>query len=204
MSNSAHIYLHLQTLMNAYHRSAQKRILDLTVSIVALPFALVAVVLGSVLILLTSGGSFLYRQKRVGCDGREFTIYKLRTLKREASDDLSGMRPNDPDLLGVGRFLRIWRIDELPQLLNIIKGDMSWVGPRPERPHIVERCANEIPNYLERHGVLPGITGLAQVNNPDATPNDNAEKLSFDLEYIDKASLWMDLKILWKTVVTIG
>ena len=204
MRNSTPICLHLQTLMNAYHRSAQKRIFDLTFSIVVLPFALVAAVLGSILILVTTGGSFLYCQKRVGRDGKEFTIYKLRTLKRKANDDLSGMRPNDPDLIGVGRFLRIWRIDELPQLLNIIKGDMSWVGPRPERPHIVERCANEIPNYHKRHGVLPGITGLAQVNNPDATPNDNAEKLSFDLEYIDKASLWMDLKILWKTSVTIG
>lgn len=204
MNNSIHICLHLQTLMNAYHRSAQKRIFDLMVSIVALPFALVAVVFGSILILVTTGGSFLYHQKRVGRDGKEFTIYKLRTLKIEASHDLSGMRPNDPDLLGVGRFLRIWRIDELPQLWNIIIGDMSWVGPRPERPHIVERCASEIPNYLERHGVLPGITGLAQINNPDATPNDNAEKLAFDLEYIDKASFWLDLKILWKTLVTIG
>lgn len=190
--------------MNAYHRSAQKRLFDLTFSIVVLPFALVAVVLGSIIILVTTGGSFLYCQKRVGREGKEFTIYKLRTLKMKANDDLSGMRPNDPDLIGVGRFLRIWRIDELPQLLNIFIGDMSWIGPRPERPHIVERCANEIPNYLKRHGVLPGITGLAQVTNPDATPNDNAEKLSFDLEYIDKASFWMDLKILWKTSVTIG
>ena len=102
MRNSTPICLHLQTLMNAYHRSAQKRIFDLTFSIVVLPFALVAVVLGSILILVTTGGSFLYCQKRVGRDGKEFTIYKLRTLKRKAYDDLSGMRPNDPDLIGVG------------------------------------------------------------------------------------------------------
>lgn len=190
--------------MNAYHRSALKRLFDLAVSVVVLPFAFPAVVLGSILVLVTTGGSFIYRQRRIGFTGKEFTIYKLRTLKQSANDDLSGMRPNDPDLIRVGQFLRIWRIDELPQILNILKGEMSWVGPRPERPHIVARCAEEIANYSKRHDVLPGITGLAQIHNPDATPNDNAEKLAFDLEYVQKASFWLDLKILWKTIVTIG
>jgi lipopolysaccharide/colanic/teichoic acid biosynthesis glycosyltransferase len=81
---------------------------------------------------------------------------------------------------------------------------MSWVGPRPERPHIVERCTQNIPNYDKRHDVLPGITGLAQIHNPDATPDDNASKLQHDLEYVRSASLAMDLKILWKTLVAIG
>lgn len=190
--------------MNAYHRSALKRLFDLAVSVVVLPFAFPAVVLGSILVLVTTGGPFIYRQRRIGFKGKEFTIYKLRTLKQSAKDDLSGMRPNDPDLIRVGQFLRIWRIDELPQILNIVKGEMSWVGPRPERPHIVARCAEEIANYSKRHDVLPGITGLAQIHNPDATPNENAEKLAFDLEYVQKASFWLDLKILWKTIVTIG
>ena len=187
--------------MNTYHSGALKRFLDFTVSLVVLPFAFVAVTLGAVLIVLTTGESFFYTQGR---GGREFTIYKLRTLKRSAVDDLSGMRENDPDLIGVGRFLRVWRIDELPQILNILKGDMSWVGPRPERPHIVARCLTEIPNYGDRHLIRPGITGLAQVNDPDATPEHNAAKLEYDLAYLANASIGHDLKILWKTVVAIG
>jgi lipopolysaccharide/colanic/teichoic acid biosynthesis glycosyltransferase len=190
--------------MIAYSQSALKRLFDLAVSFAVLPIALPAMVFGAILVVLTTGGTFIYRQRRVGRNNREFTIYKLRTLKKEASNDLSGMRPNDPDLIPVGQFLRIWRIDELPQILNILIGDMSWVGPRPERPHIVARCVVDIPNYTRRHDVLPGITGLAQIHNPDATPNDNAEKLAFDLEYIEKANFWLDLKILWKTLVTIG
>ena len=190
--------------MNAYHRSALKRLFDLAVSVVVLPFAFPAVVLGSILVLVTTGGPFIYRQRRIGFKGKEFTIYKLRTLKQSAKDDLRGMRPNDPDLIRVGQFLRIWRIDELPQILNILKGEMSWVGPRPERPHIVARCLESIPDYSLRHEVLPGITGLAQIKNPNATPNENSEKLDFDLEYCANASIGMDLKILWKTVVAIG
>ena len=190
--------------MNTYHSGALKRFLDFTVSLVVLPFAFVAVTLGAVLIVLTTGESFFYTQRRIGKGGREFTIYKLRTLKRSAADDLSGMRKNDPDLIGVGRFLRVWRIDELPQILNILKGDMSWVGPRPERPHIVARCLTEIPNYGDRHLIRPGITGLAQVNDPDATPEHNAAKLEYDLAYLANASIGHDLKILWKTVVAIG
>jgi lipopolysaccharide/colanic/teichoic acid biosynthesis glycosyltransferase len=198
------IALHLRLRMIAYSQSALKRLFDLAVSFAVLPIALPAMVFGAILVVLTTGGTFIYRQRRVGRNNREFTIYKLRTLKKEASNDLSGMRPNDPDLIPVGQFLRIWRIDELPQILNILIGDMSWVGPRPERPHIVARCVVDIPNYTRRHDVLPGITGLAQIHNPDATPNDNAEKLAFDLEYIEKANFWLDLKILWKTLVTIG
>ena len=190
--------------MNSYHSGALKRLLDITVSLVFLPFAFIGVTVGAALIVVTTGGPFIYTQRRIGKGGKEFTIYKLRTLKRSASDDLSGMRPNDPDLITIGRFLRIWRIDELPQIFNILLGDMSWVGPRPERPHIVARCLLEIPNYGERHSVLPGITGLAQINDPDATPDQNAAKLEYDLKYVATASFGHDLKILWKTVVAIG
>jgi lipopolysaccharide/colanic/teichoic acid biosynthesis glycosyltransferase len=190
--------------MNAYPNSAPKRLLDIVVSLIALPFAAVAIVLGALAIFLTTGSSIWYTQKRVGKMGREFTLYKLRTLRSTANDDLSGMRPNDPDILWVGSFLRIWRIDELPQIWNILKGEMSWVGPRPERPHIVERCMTEIPNYARRHDVMPGITGWAQIHHPDATPNDNAKKLDYDLEYIQTAGLKKDVLILWKTLVAIG
>ena len=190
--------------MNAYPNSAQKRLLDIVITLVALPFALTAMLFGGIAIFLTTGSKVFYNQRRVGKNGVEFTLYKLRTLKTTASDDLSGMRPNDPDILWVGKFLRIWRIDELPQIWNILKGEMSWVGPRPERPHIVARCASEIPNYAKRHEVVPGITGWAQIHQPDATPNDNAQKLEYDLEYIQMAGLKKDVLILWKTLVAIG
>ncbi len=190
--------------MNSYPNSSLKRLFDVALCLIIWPFAGAAVTLGAIAVLVTTGKAFIYTQKRVGRGGQIFTMYKLRTLKHSAQGDLSGMRPNDPDVLPVGRVLRIWRIDELPQIWNILKGDMSWVGPRPERPHIVERCTQNIPNYDKRHDVLPGITGLAQIHNPDATPDDNASKLQHDLEYVRSASLAMDLKILWKTLVAIG
>jgi lipopolysaccharide/colanic/teichoic acid biosynthesis glycosyltransferase len=114
------------------------------------------------------------------------------------------MRKNDPDIIWVGWVLRAWRIDELPQIYNILRGEMSWVGPRPERPHIVDQCILNISNYSMRHEVLPGITGLAQIKNPSATPIENSEKLQYDLEYLRRASLGLDLKIVWKTLVAIG
>ncbi len=190
--------------MNPYPNSAQKRLLDIVISLLALPFAAVAIAVGALAIFLTTGSRVFYTQRRVGKNGAEFTLLKLRTLKTTANDDLSGMRPNDPDILWIGRFLRIWRIDELPQIWNIFTGDMSWVGPRPERPHIVQRCEQEIPNYALRHSVVPGITGWAQIHHPDATPNDNAKKLAYDLEYIEMASLSKDVLIRWKTLVAIG
>jgi lipopolysaccharide/colanic/teichoic acid biosynthesis glycosyltransferase len=161
------------------------------------------VVLGSIAILATQGSKVFFTQKRVGRDGKEFRLYKLRTLKLNANNDLSGMRKKDPDIIWVGWVLRAWRIDELPQIFNILKGDMSWVGPRPERPHIVAKCIEEIPNYGKRHQVLPGITGWAQIHDPNATPEDNGSKLVYDLEYVHQASFSKDLKILFTTVFVI-
>ena len=186
--------------MNSYPNSALKRLADVSFSLVVLPFALFLVVLGSIAILATQGSKVFFTQKRVGRDGKEFMLYKLRTLKLNADNDLSGMRKKDPDIIWVGWFLRAWRIDELPQIFNILKGDMSWVGPRPERPHIVAKCIEEIPNYGKRHQVLPGITGWAQVHDPNATPEENGDKLVYDLEYVHQASLSKDLKILFTTV----
>jgi lipopolysaccharide/colanic/teichoic acid biosynthesis glycosyltransferase len=190
--------------MNSYPKSSLKRIFDLVLSLVVAPFTLVLVVLGCTAIYLTDGGPVIYKQVRIGLGGRPFTMFKIRTLKRTALSDYSGMRDSDPDLLIVGSFLRLWRLDELPQIWNILGGTMSWVGPRPERPHIVAQCILDISNYDLRHEVLPGITGLAQINNPNATPSENSEKLLYDLEYSRRASLGLDLKIIWKTVVAIG
>ena len=190
--------------MNTYPKSTIKRVLDLVLSVALAPFAMVLVFLGCIAVFITDGGPVIYKQLRVGLGGKPFTIYKLRTLKINAKDDLSGMRKNDPDIIWVGWVLRAWRIDELPQIYNILRGEMSWVGPRPERPHIVANCLQEIPNYGNRHLVLPGITGWAQIHHPDATPNDNLLKLRYDLEYVEKAGFKFDALIIWKTLVAIG
>jgi len=194
----------LHALMNTYPKSTIKRVLDLVLSVALAPFAMVLVSLGCIAVFITDGGPVIYKQLRVGLGGKPFTMYKLRTLKLNAKDDLSGMRKNDPDIIWVGWVLRAWRIDELPQIYNILRGEMSWVGPRPERPHIVDQCILNISNYSMRHEVLPGITGLAQIKNPSATPSENSEKLQYDLEYLRRASLGLDLKIVWKTLVAIG
>lgn len=194
----------MHALMNTYPKSTIKRVLDLVLSVALAPFAMVLVSLGCIAVFITDGGPVIYKQLRVGLGGKPFTMYKLRTLKLNAKDDLSGMRKNDPDIIWVGWVLRAWRIDELPQIYNILRGEMSWVGPRPERPHIVDQCILNISNYSMRHEVLPGITGLAQIKNPSATPSENSEKLQYDLEYLRRASLGLDLKIVWKTLVAIG
>ena len=194
----------MHALMNTYPKSTIKRVLDLVLSVALAPFAMVLVSLGCIAVFITDGGPVIYKQLRVGLGGKPFTMYKLRTLKLNAKDDLSGMRKNDPDIIWVGWVLRAWRIDELPQIYNILRGEMSWVGPRPERPHIVDQCILNISNYSMRHEVLPGITGLAQIKNPSATPIENSEKLQYDLEYLRRASLGLDLKIVWKTLVAIG
>jgi len=101
---------------------------------------------------------------------------------------------------GMGKFLRQTRLDELPQIWNILRGDMSWVGPRPEQSDFVDQCLEKFTAYDARHAVKPGITGLAQINNPDATIDDHQEKLVHDLEYIQTASLLMDIRILWRSL----
>ena len=189
--------------MNAYPSSFLKRLLDILISILVLPFALVLIFLGGILILITTAGPIFYSQKRVGKNGSEFTILKLRTLIKGAEGDLAGMTTNDPNIFWIGRHLRRWRIDELPQVFNILGGSMSWVGPRPERPHLVKNFEQNFKDYGRRHEVLPGITGLAQINLPDATPNETSKKLPFDIEYVEKANFWMDLGIIWKTVKAI-
>ena len=189
--------------MNAYPSSFLKRLLDILISILVLPFALVLISLGGLLILTTTAGPVFYSQKRVGKNGSEFTILKLRTLIKGAQGDLAGMTKNDPNIFLIGRHLRRWRIDELPQVFHILGGSMSWVGPRPERPHLVKSFEQDFKEYSRRHEVLPGITGLAQINLPDATPNETKEKLPFDLEYVEKANFLMDLGIIWKTVKAI-
>ncbi|MGQ9778248.1 MAG: sugar transferase [Bacillota bacterium] len=179
-----------------------KRILDIVISLVGLLFYLPVFLLAAVAIKLDSKGPVIYRQKRVGRGNKEFTLYKLRTMRVDAEKD--GPKWADPDddrVTRVGRFLRRTRLDEFPQLVNVLRGEMSLVGPRPERACFIREFTKEDPRFAWRTLVKPGITGWAQVNGGyDLSPT---EKLAYDLEYIRDFSLRLDLKILLRTVKVI-
>ena len=160
-----------------------------------------------VLIRLESPGSAIYSQIRVGRFNRRFRIYKLRTMVSNAEEDGGAQwaKKGDVRVTRLGRMLRKTRIDELPQLWNILRGDMSLIGPRPERPEFVEELSEQIPFYSQRHLVTPGLTGWAQINYPyGASVNDALNKLTYDLYYVKKASLLLDLQILLRTIGAIS
>ena len=180
--------------------SVTKRLFDTVLALLLLVPAIPVMLLVALAVRLTSRGPVIYRQTRVGRAGRPFTILKFRTMHPEAE---SGTGPvlateNDPRVTLTGRMLRGTRLDELPQLINVLRGDMSFVGPRPERPEFVEIFARDIQGYVERFRLRPGLTGYAQVNGEYHTSA--ATKLKYDLAYIHNRSLWLDLKILSDTV----
>lgn len=183
-----------------------KRLLDLSVSIVALFLSLPIYLIVSVFIRKTSEGPVIFKQIRVGKNGRNFTILKFRTMYMNAEDKTgpTWATENDPRVTKVGYWLRKLRIDEIPQFWNVLKGDMSLVGPRPERPHFVEQYSLHIPLYTRRLRVRPGITGWAQVKWKYGGSLDTVrEKTKYDLFYIENISLKMDTKILINTIITI-
>jgi lipopolysaccharide/colanic/teichoic acid biosynthesis glycosyltransferase len=153
-------------------------------------------------IRLDSPGPILYRQERVGLGGGTFTVLKFRSMRTDA--EARGpvwAAQRDPRVTRVGSFIRLTRIDELPQLLNVLRGEMSFIGPRPERPHFVEQLEQALPFYRDRALVKPGLTGWAQVNYPyGASVEDARAKLSYDLYYVKHRSLLLDLMILLATV----
>ncbi|NLX97043.1 MAG: sugar transferase [Rhodopirellula sp.] len=154
------------------------------------------------LVRLTSRGPGMYRQARVGKDGRVFLLYKIRTMAVDAESRTGAVWSgrDDPRVTPLGRLLRRTHLDEFPQLLNVLKGEMSLVGPRPERPEFVDILSGEISRYSERLTVPPGITGLAQLNlPPDSDTNDVRRKLLLDLEYLQEAGWFLDLRILLAT-----
>lgn len=182
--------------------AALRRALDITGSLVLLLVTLPLLLLAALAIKLDSPGPVFYRQRRVGLGGREFTLFKFRSMVADA--EAAGPRwaiKRDPRVTRVGNFLRLTRIDEVPQAWNVLKGDMALVGPRPERPGFVEHLAREIPHYDDRAVVRPGITGWAQVNYPYGASVDDARmKLAYDLYYVQRRSLFLDLLILVATV----
>ena len=182
-----------------------KRAVDLVVSVAGLIPGIPLILVSALLIKLTSRGPVIYRQQRVGHGGMVYTLYKLRTMRVDAERSgavWAGQR--DPRVTRVGYYLRKWRIDELPQLFNVLKGEMSLVGPRPERPEFVGKLAVLIPFYTERLLVQPGLTGWAQIRYPYASSFEAASrKLQFDLYYIKNMGFLMDMAILLKTFKTI-
>jgi exopolysaccharide biosynthesis polyprenyl glycosylphosphotransferase len=154
------------------------------------------------LVRLTTPGPALYRQERMGLDGKSFWVWKFRSMYQEAEKDTGPVwaHPNDPRVTPLGRWLRRFSLDELPQLWNVLKGDMSLVGPRPERPFFVQQFKHKIPQYMLRHKVKAGLTGWAQVNGWRG--NTSIEKrIEFDLYYIENWSVWLDFKIMGLTLV---
>jgi exopolysaccharide biosynthesis polyprenyl glycosylphosphotransferase len=180
-----------------------KELADRLMAIVGLLAFLPLLLVLAVLIKLTSKGPVFFKQPRVGRNGKIFEIIKLRTMHLDAEQSTGPIwaKPNDPRITPVGKFLRMTHLDEVPQLLNVLKGEMSLVGPRPERPVFVDRFRNQIPYYSERLRVKPGITGLAQVcHKYDETLRDVKRKLAYDLLYIQRMCLMVDLAILFMTV----
>jgi len=199
-------------LMNAalnssvIHIRKIKRIMDFTVSMVGLAITVPICLIVAVLIKMDSRGSIFYRQKRSGIDGHPYMLMKFRTMQQdaEATSGAVWSTSNDSRITRIGKFLRKWRIDELPQLINVIKGEMSLVGPRPERPEFVDTLSSAIPFYRERLLVPPGITGWAQVKFPYASNIEGARrKLQFDLFYIKHMGFFLDCLILLRTFKTV-
>lgn len=152
-----------------------------------------------------SGKPVLYKQKRVGMDGREFDMLKFRTMRTDA-ESASGpvwTQRGDPRITRTGRFLRRWSLDELPQFWSVLRGEMSLVGPRPERPHFVEEFSRFIPQYLDRHRVKAGLTGWAQVCGLRGSDSTIEERTAYDLYYVENWSLWLDVRILLRTAVEV-
>jgi lipopolysaccharide/colanic/teichoic acid biosynthesis glycosyltransferase len=179
--------------------AASKHALDFVLAAVLLILMTPVILLTALLVRLTSRGPAFYSQTRLGKDGKLFTLYKIRTMVHDCEKD-SGVRwstPGDPRITPLGRFLRRTHLDEFPQLWNVLRGDMSLVGPRPERPEFVPGLEATIPHYRDRLAVRPGVTGLAQVQlPPDTDLNSVRRKLAHDLYYIRHLGFWLDLRLV--------
>lgn len=183
-----------------------KRMFDVFFSILGLVLASPILLLAVFLIKLTSRGPVIYKQKRIGRNGDVFEIYKLRTMGVDAEKGTGAIwaKENDPRITPVGRILRKAHIDEVPQFINVLRGEMSIVGPRPERPEMVSDLKKVIRDYEKRLAVKPGITGLAQVwHKYDETIEDVKKKIKYDLMYIRKMCLMVDLRILAQTIIVV-
>jgi len=184
-------------------RTSVKRVFDIVTSIILLALLSPVMIAAMIAIPLDSRGPILYRQRRVGLGGADFMCLKFRSMCVDSEQDgvARWAVPNDPRVTRVGAFMRKTRIDELPQLISVLKGEMSLVGPRPERPVFVEMLTQQIPFYAVRHSVKPGLTGWAQVRySYGANVEQSMKKLEYDLYYVKNHSLFLDVHILLATV----
>jgi len=187
---------------SGFYRIA-KRLLDLLLGLVGLVALALLFPLIALVILIDSGRPVIFTQKRLGRGGKPYMIYKFRTMKSRSDMEKEALvtATNDPRITGIGKFLRKSHLDELPQIINVLRGEMSFVGPRSERVELVQVFQKEVPFYRARMLVKPGITGWAQIHQAYAeTIEETAIKLQYDLYYIEHASIWMDLNILLRTV----
>jgi sugar transferase (PEP-CTERM system associated) len=183
-----------------------KRIFDIIFSLIGLVLSLPIMAVVAAAIRLESRGPVIYKQSRVGLGGRCFNVLKFRSMRAdaEAKSGAQWAQSDDPRITLVGRYIRKFRLDELPQFINVIRGDMSFVGPRPERPVFVDMLRKEISYYDERHSVRPGLTGWAQVQYPyGASIEDAFRKLEYDLFYLKNMSLSFDVAIIFQTIRTV-
>lgn len=178
------------------------RILDILLSLLGLTIGIPLIIIFGVLVKLEDGGPIIYKQERLGKDGKIFNLYKIRSMRIDAEKfGVQWAQNNDPRVLKVGKFIRKTRIDEIPQLFNILKGDMSIVGPRPERPMFTMQFNEEIEGFINRLSVKPGLTGIAQVNGGyEMTPE---EKLEWDIKYIENRTILLYINIILKTIKVI-
>lgn len=187
-------------------RKAMKRLTGVAISAIGLLLSSPLAVITAIAIKLDSPGPVIFKQERVGENGRNFNLLKLRSMIQNAEENGEAVwaTENDPRITKVGRIIRKLRIDEIPQMLNVLRGDMNFVGPRPERPQFVEELEKQIPYYSQRHSVKPGITGWAQIMYPyGSSVEDAREKLHYDLYYIKNMAIFFDLMILFNTIKTI-
>jgi sugar transferase (PEP-CTERM system associated) len=184
-------------------RTIVKRLFDIVCASILIILALPVMMIAALAIVVENGFPILYRQERVGLQGRLFNVIKFRSMRRDAEKDGKPVwaKAKDDRVTKVGKIIRKIRVDELPQLFSVLKGDMSLVGPRPERPFFVDQLTKEIPFYAVRHSVKPGVTGWAQVRfHYGTTVEDSAEKLQYDLYYVKNHSLFLDILVLFETV----
>ncbi|MEO7152652.1 MAG: TIGR03013 family XrtA/PEP-CTERM system glycosyltransferase [Burkholderiaceae bacterium] len=187
-------------------RPAVKRIFDIAMALLLLAVSSPVILLTMALITLSSRGPIFYTQPRVGLNGKHFHVIKFRSMKTDAERDGTPRwaRAGDDRVTPLGRIIRKFRIDELPQLINVLKGEMSMVGPRPERPFFVDKLVDDIPYYSVRHSLKPGLTGWAQVRyHYGATVDDSQQKLQYDLYYVKNHTLFLDLLIMLETVAVV-
>jgi exopolysaccharide biosynthesis polyprenyl glycosylphosphotransferase len=183
-----------------------KRISDVIISFIILVLTLPLNIFVAFLIKLDSKGPILFKQERIGMNNKKFKIYKFRSMYQDAEKNTGPVwsTKDDPRVTRIGKIIRQLRIDEIPQMFNVLKGEMSLVGPRPERPYFVEQLSQQIPYYRRRLKVRPGITGWAQVKHKyDESIEDVKVKLRYDLFYIENMSLRMDIKILARTILVV-